>query len=250
MSTAEWPKATKTLMGVLLFALSIFLTVKTVQSVQNLIIGQNYHEISIEAQGTATATPDKASFSVGIYLEGANSEELTSQATTITTNIISALTALGIAKEDIKSTSYDLSPRWTWTETGGSVQDGFTLSQYYTVTVNDLALVNQAVAASSDAGATNVGSVMFELKDETALMAEARKDAVEGIYEKLAQIEESTDLNVGRAVGYYEYNNGYYYGKGGYAEGAMMEDMSATTANLEVGQTEMNLTVSMTFKVR
>lgn len=213
------------------------------------ITGNYPREITFEGQGTAYVTPDIATVQLGVTSEGETSESVVTQNTVKMNAVMAEIKARGIEEKDIQTTSYSLYPKYDWSEEGGSEQDGYTLSQTVTVTIRDFTKIGDLLAATTKAGANTVSGVTFEVDDPETAKTMAREEAVEAAKAKAKSVAEATGLNLGRMVNYYEYSD--YYGKGGFYGESMMADASASPVpNIEPGQEEVNLNVSLTFRVR
>lgn len=242
------PKVFK-VMSVFVLVLTAFLTVKTLQSLGLVNPSPYQRELSLEATGHAYVTPDTARLSFGVTERGADSKAIVESNNEKMNAIIALLKAEGVESKDIQTTSYVLNPYYNWSETQGSYQDGFEVSQTLTVEIKDLSKVGLIMQKATDAGATNLGSVEFMVEDEEAAKSLARQDAIDMLKEKRKEIMKATGLRLGRVVNYYEYSDPYAYGKGGttYMEGAA--DMNGV-ANIQPGESEIQLSVTMTYQVR
>lgn len=238
-------------MATFLTILSLFLLVKTFQMAGLLDSNPYPREMSIEATGSALVTPDTARMSFGVTSTGPDSKAVTEANTTTMNAVIEALKAEGVDAKDIKTDSYSLSPRYEYTEAAGSVQNGYDVSQMVTVETKDLSKVGTLIAKATAAGATNVSSVQFIIKDPEAAKDEARKDALEQLKAKTKSISELSGIRFGRVVNYYEYTvqDAYPMDKGMYMEGAT-SDMMLNVPSVEAGQSEVKVSVSLTYRVK
>lgn len=204
-------------------------------------------EISVEGTGKAYVTPDIAKINLGVNTTGKTSEETLAENTKKINNIMDALEGLGIAKKDIKTTSYYLNPNWQYTEKKGSYQDGYILDQTLEVTVRDFSKTGDVISKTSAVGANVVGGVNFTVEDRETAKTEARAKAIANAKTKAEQVAGQTSLKLGRVLSFYEFENSPdYYGKGG---GLTMEASLPEPPSLEPGQQEVSLTVTLSYRV-
>lgn len=212
------------------------------------INGDYSREISVEGTGEAYSVPDRAVINLGVTTDAATSEEAVSQNTEKMNAVLEAIKALGVAEEDIQTTGYYLNPKYDWVD-GEQVDAGYTLTQDVEVKLTNFDLIGDLIADSSTAGANMVGGVTFTVEDSEAAKQEARLEAVAEAKAKAEQIAEASGLKLGDVVSYYEYSGDS--GKGGYydmAEATM--DGSKSVPNIEPGQEEVSLTVTLSYQIR
>jgi uncharacterized protein len=215
--------------------------------------GGNYpREITIDATGKAYVVPDTAELYLGVYTKGATSEEVMEENTEKINDIIAVLAEFDIPEEDIKTTNYNLYPNYQWTEDRGEYLDGYALDQNVEVKISDFDKVGKIMEEVVSAGANMIGDVNFVVDDNEAAKNEAREDAINKINEKVASIEGASGLNLGKVMSYYEYE-AYDYGKGYYAETSYNSydsyGLEAYAPVIEPGQEEVQLTVSLSYKI-
>ncbi len=212
------------------------------------VSGSYVREISVEGEGSAYIVPDTAVISLGVNTSGETSAAVVEENTTNMNAVLEAIEALGVAKEDIKTTGYYLSPSYEYDDDGNYVETGYTLDQTVEVRLTDFEKIGDLLAASSAAGANYVGGVDFTVDNPDSAKAEAREEAIARAKEKAEQIAEQSGLKLGDLVSYYEYSYSDG-GKGGYydyAEG--MADYSVPS--IEPGEEEITLTVTLSYQIR
>lgn len=218
----------------------------------------NYpREISVEATGTASYTPDIAKVMIGVHTEGETSEIVVEENTRKMNKIMETLEGKGIEKEDIKTLNYYLDENWQWTEDRGSFQDGYILTQDLEVTFRDFEQIGDMISmvTTADIGANIVGGITFEIEDTNETKSIARQEAIAIAKEKAEEIAEASGFELGEVVGYYEYEDYYgdYYGKGGLGEMPVMEEMydsaSSIAPQIEPGQEELRLNVTLNYRI-
>ncbi|MEK7673527.1 MAG: SIMPL domain-containing protein [Patescibacteria group bacterium] len=213
----------------------------------------NYpREITVEGIGKSYVVPDIAKISLGVNTKGKTSEATMSDNTKKINAIMSELEKLGIDKKDIKTTNFYLNPNYVYQPTTGeSKQDGYILDQNIEVTVRDFEKTGDVISKSTSAGANMVGGINFTIEDRESAKTKAREEAITKAKLKAEMIEEQTGLRLGKIVNFYEYENGGdYYGKGGYSETMAMDTGAAVSPDVQPGEQEVSLTVSLTYRLK
>jgi hypothetical protein len=135
------------------------------------------HTLSVSGSGTVSVKPDVADVTVGVTVQRDNAGDAASDAATVMDAVITAVKALGIADEDIQTTTLNLSPVYDYDRSSYRLV-GYTASNLVTVTIRDLTTVGPVIDAATGAGATDVNSISFRLQDQTAAETQAREMAV------------------------------------------------------------------------
>ncbi len=235
---------------VFLVGLFVFWGFKAYESYWNTQGGNYPREITIDATGKAFVVPDTAKIYLGVYSKADTSEAVMEENTEKINAVMEVLEDLDIPEEDIKTTNYNLYPNYQWTDDRGEYLDGYALDQNVEVKLTDFDLVGELMEKVVGAGANVIGDVSFIVDDTEAAKGEARKDAIKKINEKVASIEEASGLTLGKVMSYYEYE-AYDYGKGAYAESMSYDSygLSSVSPIIEPGQEEIQLTVSLSYKI-
>lgn len=136
--------------------------------------------LAVNGQGKVSVKPDMAYITVGVTSQSKTAREAQTDNNSKMTRVIAALKGLGIKEEDIRTVSYDLSPRYEYTnlKTGEQKQQlvGYTATNQVQVTVRDLNAVGKALDSVVTAGANLSGGINFTLSE--AKMEKAYADAL------------------------------------------------------------------------
>ncbi len=218
--------------------------------------------ITVDGRGEAVAVPDIATFSFSVEAEADTAEAAQSASAEKMNRILSYLEEQGIAETDIKTTNYNLYPRYRYEERicpnfgycppGEQVADGFTVSQMVTVKVRDTEMAGDLIAGVGEREATNLSGLSFTIDDEEALRAEAREKAIADARAKAEKLADSLGVRITSLVGFYENGPSYGYGGDYYAREEMAMDAKATNIapSLPTGENETVVSVSITYEVR
>lgn len=216
--------------------------------------------INVSGNGEVTAVPDVATFSFSVKADGATAAEVQGKSAEAMNAVIEYLKTEGVEEKDIKTTGYNLMPKYTyeqrpcamgaWCPPGEQKQDGFEIYQTVTVKVRDTAKAGTLLSGVGERGATDMSSLGFTIDDESELKTEARKLAIEDAKKQAEAIAEQLGVSLDDMTGFYEeaaYNP--MYGMGG---DMMMSAKAenAPTPDVPVGENTITSRVSLTYTVR
>ena len=213
--------------------------------------GSYPREINVSAQGKAYAKPDIASVTVGLTGEGVSATALVKENNDKMNKIIKEIKTLGIEEKDIKTTNYNLSPKYNWTNKKGSFIDGYTMDQNIQIKIRDFDKIGDVLSKSAELGANVVNDVSFEIDNPETVRAEAMKEAVAKAKEKARNIAKASGLKLGKLINVYE--DTYSSSSPTYQtkESLGMGGGDTTPApDIQPGEQEVTVTMNLTYRVR
>ncbi len=138
-------------------------------------------EITASGTGSVSLPPDIATLDAGIETNAANAADAISQNNARYDRIVGALVKLGIARDDVALTYYNVSynppPRVAPPNPTGE-RYGYTVSRNFTVKVHEIASAGRVSDACISAGATAINGVSFGLSNPATARREATSKAV------------------------------------------------------------------------
>jgi hypothetical protein len=160
--------------------------------------------------------------------------------------LILAVMALGIDAKDIKTSTFDVSPQYDYSNAGPARITGYQAIQNITVRIRDSAKVTPVLDKARELSATNVSGLRFEVDDTTSVEAEARKKAIAKAYAQALSIADAMGARLGAVVSYSEYHNG---GPSPipYMFDIKAEGMGGAAPVVSAGENETSLTVNINF---
>jgi len=134
--------------------------------------------ISISGTGMVWATPDIAQVTISVVTQSTSAAEAQQSNAATMTQVIQALADIGVSKNDIKTISYSLSPKYSYD--GKQTLVGYECRNMIAVTTKNVSEVGKFIDAAVRAGANEVGGVFFTVSEEkqAQLMTDAIKKAV------------------------------------------------------------------------
>jgi len=218
--------------------------------------------ISVTGEGEVFAVPDIGQFTFSVQAEAADAATAQEQSGTAVNDIIAFLRDQGIAEEDIKTTSYNLFPRYRFEERictpgtfcgpGERVSDGFEVSQSVQVKVRNTDNASAVITGVGEQGATNISSLDFVIDDTDALAAEAREQAIADAKEKAQKLASDLGVRLVKITGFYE-EDSRYIPEPYQARNMAFDEMAESGfggAELPMGEDQTISRVTITYEIR
>lgn len=156
----------------------------------------------MSATGTAYGEPDRAGFDAGVSVLNEDVRAATTQVSERVSSLLAALSAAGVAEEDIRTVNFNVFPEQLYGNNGQPTRLRYRVVNTVHVTVRDTAQLGALLGVSVAAGANEVSNVVYTVADPSALERQARVRAMRaarGRAEQLARLG-GTDLGELRQV--------------------------------------------------
>jgi len=223
-----------------------------------------YRSFSVSGEGKSVAIPDIATFNFGVITEGGKDiASLQTQNTDKTNKAIGYLKAQDVDEKDIKTSGYNVEPRYQYSSCSyiSSRSDtacppptivGYTITQSVTVKVRDLDKAGDILAGVVNNGANNVSQLNFTLDDPESAKTAARIEGFNKAMAKAKEIAKEGGFRLGRlvTVNIGDNSSPVYYGMGGYAADSYAKTASVPSPIIEVGSQDVKVTVSLTYEIK
>ncbi len=207
--------------------------------------------ITVNADGKATVSPDIAKLSFSVISEGNNPTQLEADNAKKVSAAVDYVKGQGIDDKDIKTSSYDLSPKYVYNDTTKkSYIDGYTMTQTTSVNVRDLNKVADILGGLSEKGVNQIGSVTFTVDDPDKYLYQARIDAFNKAAAKAKMMAKVNHVRIVRVVNFYESQGGpipyYDTGKGG---ATLRMGTASIAPSIQTGSSDLTVQVSVTYEI-
>lgn len=154
----------------------------------------------ITGEGQVDVTPDTAYLDLGItVLNEPSAESARIKINEANNKIIEAATKNGIAKEDIKTSNYNIAPRENFSREGTPTATTYYGNANVSIKTKDLGKAEQLTEVLTTAGANSV-SVRFGIDDPNKYREEARNKAIENAKEQAKELSENLGIRLGRVT--------------------------------------------------
>src|SRR5688572_4447768 len=205
--------------------------------------------IVVSGEGVVKVTPDQAWVRIGTESRSKNSKEAQQRNAEVMAAVQQKLTALGIAKDAVKTVGIDLQPEFDYNN-GRQTLRGYVARNTVEVRVDDFAKVGDVLDAAVASGATNVHGLRFDVKNRELVEEQALQRAVTDGLGKAQTIAGAAKRAVDRIIRIEE----QFVGGGGpqpMMERAMMSRMAADAPTpVEAGEIEIRAMVRVTVAIK
>jgi uncharacterized protein len=157
--------------------------------------------VSVSATGTAVAEPDQAAISTGVIAEGDTARAALSANTALMTKLIEGLKVAGIAAKDIKTTSFNVNPRYQNYKDGRPATiNGYQVQNQVRILVRAIDTLGQVLDTAVTLGANQLGGIEFVVSGAETLKDEARKAAMVNALRRARLFAASAGAEVGEVL--------------------------------------------------
>lgn len=218
--------------------------------------------ISVTGTGEVLSVPDIGQFSFSVMAEGDDANAAQEKSAQSINAIVDYLKGEGVADKDIKTTNYNLYPKYRYEERtcisnsycppGERIMDGFSVTQTILVKVRETDKAGDLISGVGEKGATDISGLTFTIDDEDSLLAEAREKAIADAKDKAKTLANDLGVRIVRISGYWENQGGYPqpYGYGG-ADMAMSESSVKNIApQVPTGENKLSVSVNISYEVK
>jgi len=235
--------------AIVIFFLLLFVFFKFGPKIPLSIISQQKGEpFVVTGEGKVSVTPDIAVVNLGIEENGASLKQVQDSVNNKSRNLVDIVKRLGIGESDIKTTSYNIYPNYDYNLQPPKIT-GYRVSTNYQVKVKDFDKVNDILVKATESGANAVGNISFDINETTKnkKLQEAREEAVKKAKEKAEGLAKAAGISLGKIINISESQGGNYPGPT-----ALMEKSGTGIINPDIqpGETELSVTVSLSYEIR
>lgn len=225
--------------------------------------GRTVHQLNVTGEGTVTAKPDTAIFTISIRTENTDKKVAQDENSEKSKAVTSYLKGHGVSDKDIKTTSYNVQPQYQYYTdvcregicpprtpkiTGYEVFETFEVKVRGVNENSEIAgtILDGVVAA----GANDVSGPTLTIDDPKKLEGEARAKAIADAKEKAKTLASDLGVGLGRIAAFNEAGGGYpiYYAKE-MSMGVRADAMAAPTPSIQVGENEIKVQVTLTYEI-
>ena len=252
----------KIILIILLVVLSVFLIILSVSGVidifnkikQGRYIGQEAefkNSIVISETGEVYAKPDLAVVNFSVIEEAKTAAEATSKNTETMNNIIQAMEDQGIEDKDLKTISFNLYPRYEYTDDtfNKRILVGYEVSQNLEVKIRDMEKIGTIIEEATSAGANDVGGLQFTIDNEDGLKKEARAQAIGKAKNKAQELSSQLGVKLGRVISFNESFFVPYYDNRAYLEKAEGMGGGGSVPDIQTGENTISVTITVVYEI-
>ena len=241
----------KKIFAIIMVLVLVFVFVKVCDNNGNRDVQKD--TIVVNGKGELTVKPDIANISFSVMEENMDVSKASDAVNTKIAKIIENLKSNGVDEKDIKTTGYNIYPRYdyvsqTYPYSGKQVLAGYDVTQSITVKIRDLSKAGKVVTDLGTLSVTDMSGLNFTNDKYDDLLKQARDQAIVQARSEAKKLAKSLGVRLVKIVGYSEGSNyPVYYDR--VAVGATSMKSSAE-AVLPTGENKITSNVSITYEIR
>lgn len=202
----------------------------------------------VKTTGTAEikVTPDRAVIQVGVERQGATAKSAKAGVDNTSRRILAALKAASIDDKDIQTAYLDLQPT-SYYEKRVRINN-FTATQSLSITIRDLAHLDNVMDAVMSAGANRIDGIEYQSSELRKYRDQARDEATKAAQEKAVGLAQALGNQVGKPRSIEEVQpwDGYSI-MGGFAGNVAKERTTGGAPSTAPGQLTVTASVIVSF---
>lgn len=217
----------------------------------------SYRTFSVVGKGEINTVPDIAQLTFSVLTEGGKEvEKLQKENSEKMNGLLEKTEQRGVAKEDIKTTNYQISPRYSsfrckfGEECPPSEIIGYTVRQTVTVKVRDFDILGALLTDAISAGVNSISGPYFKVEDEERAKSEAREEAIAEAKEKAKAMAKAGGFRLGKLLSIQERGVQPIYMAREMGEMMIAADESAPAPKIEPGSQEITASVTLTYRIK
>ncbi len=254
-------KGKKKIFLVLLSVLIVFfivLILSTAVDVVNKIkegryISQNVrirNSIIVSETGEVYAKPDLAVITFTVVKEAKSVADAMDENSATMNNVIEAVKEQGVEDKDLKTTSFNISPRYEYSEGtyGKRILVGYEVVQALQVKIRDLGKIGTIIERATSSGANEASDLQMTIDNQDELKKQAREQAITGAKVKAEELTSQLDVKLGKIVSFNESFYAPYYDSRVY----MMEEGiggAGVIPDIQTGENKISVSVVITYEI-
>lgn len=164
----------------------------------------NTNTVSFSGRGTVVAKPDVAIVNATILTEADTSKAAQDDNSIKSQAVVEFLEDQNIEERDIRTSGYNVFPRYTYPRGGEPRIVGYRVTQTIEVKIRDLDNTDVILDGVVTAGANQVGGLELTIDDPDSLRQEARAKAIADAKEKAKSLESQLGISLGRIINFSE----------------------------------------------
>jgi uncharacterized protein YggE len=196
--------------------------------------------------GRVTVEPDIAELRLGVAISRPTVSEARAAAAEAMTAILSAVSAAGVERGDIRTSTLSVQPRYDYRDGKPPTLTGYDLANVVVVTARDLARLGDVIDGALGAGATSLDGLTFRVDDPRPAEREARTAAVAEARERADVLAAAAGVTIAAVHDIAEAGAAPIWPQPKMARAMVAADAGTP---VEGGTTEIAVTVTVTFRL-
>ena len=164
--------------------------------------------IAMSGQGEIRAVPDTVTLSAGVTIQAATAAAALAADSSHMQAVMAALKKQGVADKNIQTSQFSVSPQYANNDGQPPRLTGYQVTNEVSVRLDDVTKLGATLDALVTAGANQMNGISFSIADTTALLAQARRQAVADALAKAQTYAKAAGVTLGAIQSIGENDNG------------------------------------------
>ncbi len=153
--------------------------------------------LTSHGHGEVKAKPDIARMTAGVTTQSKDQTQATQENARKMTVLLAAIKSLKIADKDIQTQGYSVDPQYDYNNGHGQILTGYQVTNSVQVTLRDLSQAGALIDAATQAGASQVNGLSYELSNQDAVQDQALGKAVADARRRAQTMADSLGIGLG-----------------------------------------------------
>jgi uncharacterized protein YggE len=214
------------------------------------------NSIAVSGKGEVVVKPDLATVTFSINEENLDVAKAQDAVNTTMGKILASLKGNGVDEKDIKTTGYNIYPRYEYINAtaypyngGTRVLAGYNVTQNVEVKIRDLTKAGKIVSSMGEFGVTDMSGLTFTNDKYDDLSKEARDKAIVQARDEAKKLAKALGVRLGDIISYSEGGNyPIYYDRAVMSSAPMGK--GGVEAVLPTGENKITSNVSITYEIK
>jgi uncharacterized protein YggE len=156
--------------------------------------------IGVNGEGSVLVVPDLAHVTLGVEVRNASLAAAQAEAATRLDAVLTLLKQMGIDPKDIRTSQFTIQPITRVDEQRRQINDGYLVRNTVRVTFRDIKTLGQHMDQITQAGATTIHGLQFDVADPSTAVNQARERAVADARARADHLARLTGVTLGQPV--------------------------------------------------
>ena len=205
--------------------------------------------ISVSGEGAVSVPPDIAVLALGASATDQTVAAARDRAAVAMQAIVDAAKGNGVDEKDIRTTSFNIYPQYSYSEDKGQQITGYQVTNLASIIVRDIDQVSAVLDAVATAGGdlVRVDNVTFTVENPDQFLSDARTQALENARAHADELAAAAGVTLGQPLSIVESSGGFPPPQPMFAEGGAAARDQATPVS--PGEQKLTVMVSVVYAI-
>lgn len=156
--------------------------------------------ISVRGTGIVSAKPDMLNLQLGVQEQNESLDKAQTDAATKIDGVMNQLKAAGVDEKDISTAQYNVEPVMNYRENQPPTVTGYRVTNILNIKLRDLSKAGKLIDDLVKSGANSIYGLSFGFSDPTALMKQAREQAVNDAKTRASELATLSGVTLGTPI--------------------------------------------------